>query len=247
MRYPCIPYPGGKGRMAKTIVGFMPQSGNIYLEPFAGMGNVFWTAANVCIFKEWRLNATLTIPFFHAEKTIGNTIEVIDRTKEEYYQLRDAATTGDQRAIALEPFYTFSGGGYKNGGPSFTTKRNVSAGTYQGRMRQCYEILHHTNAVLTAVDWLELGLETLTADDFVYLDPPYKDCDVRAYANDTLDHEKMVSILKAAKFKWLLSEYAHPLYLNAWGEPAFKKEVQLSVKNQNHGRENRIECLWKNY
>jgi site-specific DNA-adenine methylase len=212
------------------------------------MGNVFWTAASLCNFKEWWLNDILTMPFFEAVKAIGDTIEVSERTKEEYYKLREAAEKmKDPRAIALEPYYTFSGGGYRTGGPGWSAKSQTAA-TYQNKMRQCWEILHRTNVKLTALDWTAMNLDSLSDNDFVYLDPPYKDCDVRAYANDTLNHEEMVEVLRGAKFKWLLSEYAHPLYLETFGDPFYKKDTQLVVKDRKkHAEERRIECLWKNY
>jgi hypothetical protein len=42
---PTFSYPGGKARMAKTIVAMAPPSGRLYVEPFAGRANVFWRAA----------------------------------------------------------------------------------------------------------------------------------------------------------------------------------------------------------
>jgi hypothetical protein len=33
---PAIPYPGGKARLAKQIISFLPREGRTYLEPLAG-------------------------------------------------------------------------------------------------------------------------------------------------------------------------------------------------------------------
>jgi len=58
----------------------------------------------------------------------------------------------------------------------------------------------------------------------------------------------MVEMLLQAKFKWVLSEYPHPLYLSTLGEPFWRKDVQLVVKDRKrHEEERRVECLWKNY
>jgi site-specific DNA-adenine methylase len=45
-----FPYPGGKARLAPALVAMMPQNGRLYLEPFAGRGNVFFRAAQILKF-----------------------------------------------------------------------------------------------------------------------------------------------------------------------------------------------------
>ena len=139
-KIPCLPYPGGKGRMAKHIVAYAPKTGQQYVEPFAGRGNVFWTAANLCKFDTWWLNDTATIPFFEALQSDGDTVLVPERTKELYYKLREAYDKDDKTAILLEPYITFSGGGYKNGGPGWS-KKSQTAATYQRKMRDCHEMI----------------------------------------------------------------------------------------------------------
>jgi len=59
----------------------------------------------------------------------------------------------------------------------------------------------------------------------------------------------MVSTLKNARFRWMLREYDQPLYVEAFREPIWRKEVQLCATNFRHdgGKEKRIECLWRNY
>jgi hypothetical protein len=50
-----IVYPGSKGRMAKTIVSYLPMTGNTYIEPFAGRASVFWLAATQLNYQRWWL------------------------------------------------------------------------------------------------------------------------------------------------------------------------------------------------
>jgi len=246
-KIPCLPYPGGKGRLAKTIIDVAPKSGRIYVEPFVGLANVFWTAANRCSFQEWWLNDFATMPFFQAVLSVGKDIVVPPRSKQLYYEMRDAAEKGDPVGVVLEPYLSFSGGGYRNGGPGWSAK-SQSAETYQRKVRDCYTILTVTKPYLTSLDWVAMDWRALGPDDFVYLDPPYLECDVRAYDNDTVNHRTMVEMLLQAKFKWVLSEYPHPLYLSTLGEPFWRKDVQLVVKDRKrHNEERRVECLWKNY
>jgi len=54
---PKIPYPGGKTRLARRIISFLPREGRTYLEPFAGRGNLFWAAVELGLrYERWWLN-----------------------------------------------------------------------------------------------------------------------------------------------------------------------------------------------
>jgi hypothetical protein len=82
-------------------------------------------------------------------------------------------------------------------------------------------------------------------------DPPYLNCDVRAYKDSTLDHREMVGILLRAKFRWVLSEYEnkedHGLY-RALGEP-IRIPVLKALNHGHNGWAKRLatECLWMNF
>jgi hypothetical protein len=123
-----IAYPGSKVRLARTIVSLLPKHARIYCEPFAGRGSVFFAAASQLQFKRWWLNDMATAPFFGAVMRIGDTVEVPARTEREYYRQRELAKQGDERAIILEPYLTFGGGGYGRGG--FGGKKGVSQSGY---------------------------------------------------------------------------------------------------------------------
>ena len=250
IKHPSIPYPGGKARMAKQIVAVFPQQGRIFVDAFAGHGNVFWAAAETLNYKEWWINDLFTAPLFEAIKSIGNTIEIPPRSKEEYYKQWDLHKHGDFGAIILQPYLTFGGGGYGSAGPG--GKKSAGAAGYTKTMRRCHEILHRTDARITGLDYLKLGLENLTPDDSVYFDPPYKEADVRAYAPGDLNHIEMVDLMKRMKAKWVLSEFYDPLYIEAFGEPFFQREIQLNSTNfakedGDKGKARRVECMWKNF
>jgi site-specific DNA-adenine methylase len=246
--YPAIPYPGGKGRMAPTLVSLMPQSGRRYVEPFAGRGNVFWAAASVRLgFERWVLNDLHTGAFFEAIRTLGNTVEVPEKTQDEYRRQRKAFSSGDLIAILLEPYLTFAGGGYSLGG--WGGRKSATAEHYTRTLRNCHRLMASTDVRVTSSDWKKLAWDELGPDDFVYLDPPYLASDVRPYGSANVIHEELVCFLKRAKFKWMLSEYPKDLYLREFGEPFFTENVQLKTANyhKNGGKERRLECLWKNY
>ena len=237
-----VPYPGGKARLAKTIVSLLPKYGQRYIEPFAGRGNVFWRVAQECNYQSYQLNDTRTAPFFDAIKTVGGTISIPERTREEYYRQWERFKLHDPEAIILEPYLTFGGGGYGRGG--FGNKKGATASGYQRMMRSSADILNRLDVKITALDWEALTFE---CTDVVYFDPPYKAADVRAYNAIGINYEKLARQLADAKFKWVLSEYPDPLYLNILGTPRYTRDVQLVVTNFAHWeQERRFECLWSN-
>ena len=66
---PAIGYLGGKARLAQKITSFLLKEGRMYVEPFAGPGDLFWAAASSGLrYARWRLNDIATIPFFQSIK-----------------------------------------------------------------------------------------------------------------------------------------------------------------------------------
>ena len=241
-----IAYPGGKARLAKTICSFAPRSGVTYCEPFAGRGNVFWTAAGMLKYRRWWLNHTRTAPFFEALRRMGDRIEVPYRTrndahatKELYRRYRD---DDSNEAILLEPFLTYSGSGYYAGGP-----RGSGAGAgserYTRAMRDCHRIMHAVRPDVTNWDWAKV-VTRLEPDDFAYIDPPYLTSRTRTYSEDDIDHERLVWVLRKAKFRWILSHYLHPIYISGLGDPFWSKDFDLFVAG---GHDVRTECMWSNF
>jgi site-specific DNA-adenine methylase len=243
---PGFAYPGGKKRIRNSIVSFMPKSGSTYAEPFAGRANVFWLAATTLQFSNWWLNDLRTAPFLHAIISHGSTLEVPEHTRQEFERQKAVRHTGDPIAILLEPYLSYSGAGYA---ASYRpTKGAPLRHHYQNTLRCAHQIMLQTQPTITNLDW-KLVVADLNDDDFAYVDPPYAAANVHGYGPDDIDHIEMVSILKNARFRWLLSEYYQPIYVEAFGEPIWRKEVQLCSTNFRHdgGKEKRIECLWRNY
>jgi site-specific DNA-adenine methylase len=117
---------------------------------------------------------------------------------------------------------------------------------YQRTLRECHRILHKTNARITGLDWTAMHLEEFTEEDFVYIDAPYIEGNVRCYTADSLDHRALLRLLEKARFRWLLSEYPHPLYFQHFGDPCHVEDVQLLCV-RGASSTTRTECLWKNY
>lgn len=248
MQFPTFAYPGGKARLAPTLVSFMPPQGRSYVEPFAGRGNVFWAAASSGLdFKEWVLNDIRTAPFFEAIRATGDTVEVPIRSREEYYQQWEGFKQQDFKAVLLEPYLTFGGGGYGAGVKG--VPHSASAEGYAKTMRACHDLMVKKDVLVTSFDWAHIAWPAFGPEDFVYFDPPYIGADVKPYRPGDLKHEDLVRLLKEAKFRWMLSEYRNNLYVRELGEPFLTRDVQLKATNyrQDGGKERRVECVWKNY
>lgn len=100
-----------------------------------------------------------------------------------------------------------------------------------------------TKAVVTDWDWTKV-VARLGPSDFAYIDPPYRGCDTRSYRDD-IDHERLVWVLKHAKFRWILSHYIHPIYLSTLGQPFWAKDMSLLCLSRD--KEIRTECLWRSF
>ncbi len=247
---PRIPYPGGKGRLSKTIVSFLPKRGRTFVDLFAGKGNIFWEAASQGLeYRDWWVNDIATSCFFHAIKQAGHKLRVPTRSRTEYERQRQASISGDLTAILLEPYLSFSGGGYFTAGCKGGTGRDknyggVSASGYERAIHQCHDLMQKTQPRVTNLDWRKLGLEGLSDQDVVFLDPPYPASNVRTYTEDTVGYDELIETLLNARFRWVLCGYLHPL-LCRLGEPCWAKDVKLlCVRGEEEGR---TECLWSNF
>ena len=245
MRLPNLPYAGSKTGMARVLVDQMPCA-RTYTEPFAGRGNVLWAVGTLAPwkFEEYHVNDIATAPLFEAIRRSGGRVRLPRDLPGEYGRYMEYKKLHGHitlRAAILEPYVCSHAGTYGDSGP---VRKPLLPGTYREKVRQCYEIMERTGVVVTALDWHDLHLEQLGPDSFVYLDPPYRDCSVRSYGKrkDRFDYDGMVSMLRSAKFRWLLSEYGHRTYLEALGEPFLRVPKRNKLSNTDE-----VECLWKNY
>jgi D12 class N6 adenine-specific DNA methyltransferase len=242
-----IPYPGGKGRLARFIISQLPKQGRSYVEPFVGRGNLFWAATEAGLqYDKWWINDIVTIPFFRAVKHAGHMLKVPIRCRAEFERQRQASLSGDSTAILLEPYLTFSGGGYFGAGCKGSdgmSNNGVSLAGYQKTIGKCHGILHQTKPKLSSLDWRQMGLEDLGPEDTVVLDPPYPNGNVRSYSDATVGYEALVDLLLRARFRWILCGYPHPV-LCRLGKPFWARDVNLlCIRGK---QEPRTECLWRN-
>lgn len=243
-------YPGGKARLATKLCAQFPQSGSRFVDVFAGRGNLVFRAMQLLQYDRWWINDIQTADFFECLRT--HLIDVPERSREEYTKQREGYISNRTvESILLEPYLTFSGGGYVTlggcrGGALGQNSAGISQAGYAAMLPRARELLLSKDVKITKLDYKNV-LAELGEGDFAYLDPPYKDCDVRAYKGTDVNHAEMIEILLGARFSWALSEYPHSLYTAAFGEPQWSQERKITYGgNRGSGAQlpTRRECLW---
>ena len=231
------------------------MSGGKYVEPFAGRGNVFWLACHLLDFEEWWLNDPWTARWFEAIQDVDmNSIpneltEILVRLhKRDAIDQRDS----DDVSVALEPMTMFSGGtggGTGRGGCSASWKRHASLIPFKRRLSSARGIMRSVLPRITALDWDKCGLDELSSQDFVYLDPPYEHANKNIYFYDTVDHRALLMYLAGAPHLWMLSGFTSPLYKKHLGDPEARKAIRMTMDHHNKpgGRKMKMECIWTNY
>lgn len=241
MQSPSFRYMGGKSRLRGWLLQYFPASGNLYMEPFAGRGNVFFEARKRLKFKKWWLN-DLDSSFLVALSKADLDSLPQDVNKRDFDAWKHK---NDDIAKILEPRITFGGKGYKAG-------YSGTSGTHKGYCKDLYgktcqsakELL--IDVKVTQLSWEQLGITKLRNNDFIYCDPPYIDTKA-PYPN--IKHEYLVKTLNASSCKWALSGYSNDLYDSKLiYKNCYTKERNAEIKGSNTGqREPVIEVLWTNY
>ena len=255
MFIPAFSYPGGKVRLRKWLHYYVPISGRMYIEPFAGRANLFWLVAQWHKFDRWILNDIRTWRFFHALKRIDIN-EIPDCWATQQFMDECALNPDSDLAQVIAPRFTYCGGGWWNRAASKSlNSRSYSSETYKKHVSEAKRLLEKTQTEIYAFDVKDLfeHLPELTDQDFMYLDPPYINIkETVSYGNADVDYDWLISFLCATKCRWLLSDYENHKYLSAFGEPIARKAVKCIMSGGGHNvkykaeKPGRVECLWMN-
>jgi len=242
MKIPTFRHMGGKARLRKWLVEKFPRKGNIYFEPYAGLANVFFLAANELDFQHWWLNDRFSHPFLHDLKQFGSTINLPDKITKEL-KLEILSNRGTLLPNLLENVITFAGKGYDHG---FTGDIDIryNPRSYEKRLKAAHDLLE--KATLTCFDSENFDYSVLDETSFVYFDPPYFGTKA-SYPN--IDHSKLIEVLNTAKFKWALSGYDNDLYSD---ELSYinKYHIERNSEIKSSSRKEYtavVETLWTNY
>ena len=241
-KIPSFSYMGGKSRMRNWLIQHFPKSGDTYLEPFAGAGNVFFAARKVLNFKFFHVNDLNNSKFFDAIRT-ADLSQLPDKvTRDDFHTWKNK---GDDISRLIEPRITFGGKGFKhgfNGGNG--SHKGYDGKLYRKNVEAARDLM--SNVILTDKSWDQLGIQGMGSQDFVYLDPPYLNTKAH-YAN--IDHEKLIGTLNSSGCRWAISGYESDLYdgkLKFTNRYVFERNSE--IKSAGTGARSPVsEILWTNY
>ena len=240
-----FPHPAGKGVSAQPILSQSPiRQGRKFIDLFAARANITFRAwAMGFAFSEWVLNDKDT-SFLRALGDIGDKVKVPPRSREEFEKQKHLAAGGDQRAVLLAPWLCFNGGTYDTGGPQYSSPKGGrrTPESYARNLGAGHKLFKENKPQITTSDWLDcLEQEQPGPVDLVVIDGPYIECNVGPFEPDSILPIELIEKLKSATFNWILCEHRQPIYLYAFGEPIYQKELF----NWKTGRKDRrVECVW---
>lgn len=240
---PAFRYVGGKARLRAWLLGHFPQSGDLYVEPFVGLGNVFYAAHAALDFGAWLLS-DIDVSFFDALRTVDLAQLPPTVSREEYAHWK-TARNGIARLI--EPRVTFGGKGYKYGySGSSGTHVGYSAEFYRPVCAAARSAVSDPAVTIRQHSWDGVPWDRFTPRTFVYLDPPYYGAEA-PYPN--IDHEALIDRLNGLECRWAISGYdAGPYTTRLRYVAKHTRERNAEIKSSNAGtRTPVVETLWMNY
>lgn len=229
---------GGKSRLRKWLLTHFNESGYKYLEPFVGLGNVFFQAKKELNYKEWYLgdiNVSFLLAVLNADlDKLPNRVNKIDF---DYWK-----NSGCFISKAIEPAITFAGKGYKHGfDGGHPSHPPYNGELYLAKLKEARYLLN--GVVIKEKSWDEWDYSDFSLNDFIYFDPPYFETKA-SYPN--IDHVKLVGFLNTSNFCWALSGYDNELYRSNL-KFSFKCEIirNSEIKSSNTKKyEATKEMLW---
>ena len=260
-----FPYIGGKHYLAKLIVELIPEH-EIYVEPFAGAGHVFFTkersSVEVLNDADSKIaNLFYCVAFHHSEfwskfrwLVYSRAIrqKLIEKLKGKRVELGDV----DSAVGELFLMYSGFGGMPYSRGFGYGVKGWCKAEGLKNAMLRLRSIHKRLlgNVFIECLDFEDVMKKWDSEKAFFYCDPPYYGV---GYYYDTPfrkeDHLRLLNRLKQAKGKWILSNYHNELYdAELKGFPyveinVCKPSYGITVNSKHKTRPRATEVLWFNY
>jgi DNA adenine methylase len=255
-----LTYYGGKQKLAKTIIGLIPEH-NLYCEPFFGGGAVFFQkpVSNVEVINDSNnelINFYTVVKndFANLEKEIQSTLH----SREVHRKARVIYNNPDmfselKRAWAIWVLASQSFSAKLNGVWGYDITRNTTSKKINFKRENFTEAfaLRLQRAQIECSDALHIIKSRDTKDAFFYCDPPYFNSDCGHYKGYALtDFERLLKTLSSVKGKFLLSSYPSPIlneYAKKYGWHQGKIHQRVSVGNMNANQKQKTEVLTANY
>ncbi len=269
---PFIKWVGGKRQLLPELQRYLPEKITDYFEPFIGGGALLWTLEP----QELR---SITINDYNAE--LINVYQVVrdkprqllaslakHRNTEDYYYEQRALDRQDNfnRRSAVtraSRFIYLNKTGY-NGLYRVNSKgqHNVPFGRYANPTIVDSETIYACSAFLQHVQLMQGDFDAirplLSADAFVYLDPPYAPVSATAnftsYTDQGFDHsmqqrlKELCDYIDAIGAKFMLSNSAAPLIYKLYQDyEVIEVQASRAVNSKASGRGKVTELIVRNY
>jgi DNA adenine methylase len=262
-----FPYVGGKFFMLDVILKLIPKH-EVYVEVFGGSAKVLLNKppSNIEIYNDYgkRIANLFYVVAFKFEEfydKINRLIysRVLEKQFFEDFRKAKLEELGDVDLAVKTYFLLRVNFSAKINSPSFRVsyrhKKNEAKMFFNALLE--LERIHNRlkNVIVESLDFRDLLSRVIHRENvFIYLDPPYYGVEYYYNTNFTeQDHKDLLSLLKQAKAKWLLSGYANPLYDGELKDfyrievPAIKHSYAITMYNQAKEKPKAIEVLWANY
>lgn len=263
-----FPYMGGKHRILDTLLKNIP-SHRIYVEVFGGSAKLLLNKApsKLEIYNDY--DKRLANLFYVTAFKFDEFCEKVNRlaySREIYKQVANDFKRAEIEELgdvdlAVKTYFklhaTFSGqlNSYSFRSSTFTNSASREFFSNVDKLALIHERLKNVTIECKAYDKM-IEKYTDREDAFIYLDPPYFNAEQYYDAKFKLkDHEKMLSMLRNSKAKWLLSGYSNELY-DSELKDFYKLEIQSvktsygmteATKHLSNERPRSTEILWANY
>lgn len=238
---------GGKSRIAKKLIEQFPRDIGIYVEPFFGVGNVFYRMKDVLNPKETHLNDLdkdmYDVMIGLRDEDINGTIPRDSISRQDWILLRDNPNKTKTELILMYIYSFFCQGKAYN--PKFEKMTNRKISHDFDVFKQKLE-----GATITNLSFEKVIDEYRNREDgFIYLDPPYEVCKKRKdyYNHTSVSPEDVLEALKPVKCKWMLS-YNNSEYIKNLYRDYFIYELNTKYsQTKNIGQREKKEIVITNY
>jgi DNA adenine methylase len=255
-----ISYYGGKQKLAKTIVNFIPQH-TLYAEPFLGGAAVFFAKepSEVEVIND--TNREL-INFYQVCKNRFHELQSLVRVTLHSRDQHDDAFVINQkphlhdevrRAWAVWVLSTQSFSAMLDGSWGYDKAERTTTKKISNKREEFTEALaiRLQNAQIECADALYIIQSRDSANSFFYCDPPYYNSNCGHYDGYSFqDFENLLECLSKIKGKFLLSSYPSELltrYAKQHGWQQWDVEQGVSVNTKSGYQKRKIEVLTANY
>ena len=220
---PAIKWSGSKRSQAQNIVGFFPREIETYYEPFCGGCSVLramfetdikvkhyvCSDTNITLIGLWQLiksNPKLVSTQYKKLWTQLNSLEDVEQQKEFYEKIRDKFNKEKNpldfmflNRTCFNGLIRYNKKGEFNS-PFHLNRGGIKPDTFEKIIKEWSKLLnqHNVDFKMLTYQWVKPS-----ADDFMYLDPPY--ANTKGIYDQEFDNVKFFKWLKKAPCKWALS------------------------------------------